>query len=200
MADHYYTLSPTSSHQAIVFEVKLRGVWLKLHSDAGVFSKCRLDNGTKLLVEALRLSPEWRKILDLGCGYGPIGLTIAKLLPQATVYLSDINERAVALAKLNAKINQIKNVEIKAGDGFAPFANERFDLIVTNPPIRAGKAVIYAMIDAGADRLNVSGWFVAVVATKQGAKSYERKMAEVFGNVTELEKGGGYRVIASQRL
>ncbi|HYH01753.1 MAG TPA: methyltransferase, partial [Bacillota bacterium] len=107
MSDHYYSSTPTSGHEAIEFDVKLRGITLKLHSDSGVFSKNRVDNGTKLLVESLRLAPEWQKVLDLGCGYGPIGLTVAKLLPQAIIYMSDINERAVALAQTNAAMNQI---------------------------------------------------------------------------------------------
>jgi 16S rRNA (guanine1207-N2)-methyltransferase len=199
MADHYYTAQPTSVHREIVIEVELRGVHLKLQSDAGVFSKNRIDTGTRLLVESLRLNPGCRQVLDLGCGYGPIGLTIAKLLPQARVYMSDINERAIELARLNASANQIGNTVIKSGEGFTPFAGERFDLIVTNPPIRAGKQVIYAMIDTAYAALMEDGWFVAVIATKQGAKSYERKLETLFGNVAEWEKGGGYRIVASQK-
>lgn len=199
MADHYYTSNPTTGHEEILIEATLRGVTLQLRSDAGVFSKNRVDTGTKLLVESLRFPTGVRKILDLGCGYGPIGLTIARLLPQASVYMSDINERAVALAKANAQMNRIENVHIKAGEGFVPFGTEQFDMIVTNPPIRTGKEVIYAMIEEGIQRLNDGGWYVAVVATKQGAKSYERKLEEVFGNVIEWEKGSGYRVVASQK-
>jgi 16S rRNA (guanine1207-N2)-methyltransferase len=199
MADHYYTAQPTSVHREIVIEVELRGVHLKLQSDAGVFSKNRIDTGTRLLVESLRLNPGCRQVLDLGCGYGPIGLTIAKLLPQARVYMSDINERAIELTRLNASANQIGNTVIKSGEGFTPFAGERFDLIVTNPPIRAGKQVIYAMIDTAYAALMEDGWFVAVIATKQGAKSYERKLETLFGNVAEWEKGGGYRIVASQK-
>lgn len=199
MTDHYYSSMPASGHQAIEFEVKLRGITLKLHSDSGVFSKNRVDTGTRLLVESLRLEPGWRKVLDLGCGYGPIGLTVARLLPQTVVYMSDVNERAVALAQTNAALNGITNVVFRVGEGLTPFVGEQFDLIVTNPPIRTGKQVIYGMIDDAFPRLNPGGWFVAVVATKQGAKSYERKVAEVFGNMTEWEKGSGYRVIAGQK-
>lgn len=199
MAEHYYTSNPTVGHEEIAFETTLRGITLKLRSDAGVFSKNRIDTGTKLLVESLRFPAEVRQVLDLGCGYGPIGLTVARLLPQATVYLSDINERAVALAQSNAQMNRIENVRIEVGEGFAPFGKEQFDMIVTNPPIRTGKQVIYTMIEEGFRRLNPEGWFVAVVATKQGAKSYERKLEEVFGNVTEWEKGSGYRVVASRK-
>jgi 16S rRNA (guanine1207-N2)-methyltransferase len=199
MADHYYTSRPASVHQEIMIEVELRGIRLKLQSDAGVFSKNRIDTGTRLLIESLRLNLGCRQVLDLGCGYGPIGLTIAKLLPQARVYMSDVNERAVELAQINAAANHIGNVVIKFGEGITPFAGERFDLIVTNPPIRAGKQVIYAMIDQAHCVLTDAGWFVAVIATKQGAKSYERKLETVFGNVAEWEKGGGYRIVASQK-
>ena len=177
----------------------VRGVSLNLGTDAGVFSKNRLDSGTELLIESLPLTPGLRAILDLGCGYGPIGLTVAKLLPEATVYMSDINERAVELASRNAAANRITNVVLRAGEGFAPFAGQPFDLVVTNPPIRAGKAVIYPLIDRAPAALRPGGTLVAVILTRQGAKSLERKMAEVFGNVCELEKGGGYRVIASTK-
>jgi 16S rRNA (guanine1207-N2)-methyltransferase len=199
MTDHYYTANPNVGHETIEFTATLRGVTLKLQSDAGVFSKHRIDSGTKLLIASLKLGEEQRQILDLGCGYGPIGLVIARLLPQTIVFMSDINERAVGLAKINATKNQISNVRIAAGAGLTPFTGEKFDLIVTNPPIRTGKANIYAMVDQSWVALNADGWFVAVVATKQGAKSYERKLAEVFQNVVEWEKGGGYRVIASQK-
>jgi 16S rRNA (guanine1207-N2)-methyltransferase len=200
MTDHYYTANPDVDHETIEFTVTLRGVPLTLKSDAGVFSKHRVDRGSKLLIEALRLTERERKVVDLGCGYGPIGLTIASLLPQATVYLSDVNERAVGLAQTNAAVNRISNVRIAAGAGLTPFAGEKFDLIVTNPPIRTGKTTIYAMIEEGYAALNPGGRFVAVVATKQGAKSYERKLAEVFGNVVEWEKGGGFRVIAGEKI
>ncbi|HOP74282.1 MAG TPA: methyltransferase [Bacillota bacterium] len=199
MSEHYYTAQPLSKHKPGQFKITLRGVELEFHTDAGVFSKSRIDTGTKLLIDGLRLTPEIQTVLDLGCGYGPIGLTVASLLPKATVYMGDINERAVELARMNARLNGLTNVEIRAGEGFTPFAGLTFDLIVTNPPIRAGKQVIYGMVDAAPTFLNDNGWFVAVVATKQGAKSFERKLEEVFGNVDEWEKGSGFRVIAAQK-
>lgn len=199
MVEHYYTARPNSRHQSIQFEAILRGERLKFTSDAGVFSKCRVDNGTRLLIEGLRLEPTMRRVLDLGCGYGPIGLTIARLLPAAEVYLGDINQRAAELAAANAALNGLTNVEVRCGEGFAPFGGLRFDLIVTNPPIRAGKEVIYGLVDAAPAHLQPGGWFVAVVATKQGAKSFEKKMAEIFTTVSEWEKGSGFRVIAGQK-
>lgn len=199
MSDHYYTAQPTSKHKPGQIDVTLRGVELQFQTDAGVFSKSRIDTGTKLLIDGLRLTPEIQSVLDLGCGYGPIGLTIASLLPKAKVYMGDINERAVELTRMNARSNSVTNVEIRAGEGFTAFTGLTFDLIVTNPPIRAGKQVIYEMVDTAPAFLNDGGWFVAVIATKQGAKSFERKLEEVFGNVTEWEKGSGFRVVAAQK-
>ena len=199
MPEYYYSTQPASSHHFIEFEINLRGVQLKMKSDAGVFSKNRLDTGTKVLIEALRLSPDIHTILDLGCGYGPIGLVIAKLLPKATVYMSDINERAVELATYNAGQNAITNVVVKVGEGFSAFPERKFDCIVTNPPIRAGKQVIYPLIDQAYQALCDKGWLAAVIMTKQGAKSLEKKMVEIFGNVYEWEKESGYRVVASQK-
>lgn len=177
----------------------IRKVTLKLITDAGIFSKNRLDPGTELLVESLPLSPELKAVLDLGCGYGPIGLTIAKLLPEATIYMSDINERAVELGIKNARLNGVANVIIKPGEGFEPFTGQKFDLIVTNPPIRAGKQVIYGLVDQAFEALNSGGLLILVIKTKHGAKSMEAKLDSVFNNVTELEKGGGYRVFGSRK-
>ncbi len=199
MADHYYSTRPLSEHDFKEIEVELLGIRLHFDTDAGVFSKKRIDPGTELLIKSLPLSTDLHSIFDLGCGYGPIGLTIAKLLPGATVYMSDINERAVELAKKNAAKNGINNVEIKAGEGFLPFINQSFDLIATNPPIRAGKKNIYALVEDAWKALRPGGRLILVILTRQGAKSMEQKMAAVFGNITEIKKGGGYRAISSQK-
>ncbi|HBF37398.1 MAG TPA: 16S rRNA methyltransferase [Firmicutes bacterium] len=200
MSDHYYSAQPTSEHHFNEFTLEVRGVTLRMTTDAGVFSKNHLDTGTKILVQALPLQEDFQTVLDLGCGYGPIGLTIAKLLPKTIVFMSDINERAVELAVQNAEVNKIENVTIKAGEGFKPFPGQKFDFIVTNPPIRAGKQVIYPLVEEAYQALNIGGWLAAVIMTKQGAKSLEKKLSEVFGNVTEWEKESGYRVVASQKI
>ncbi len=179
--------------------MQISNINLKLITDAGIFSKNRLDPGTKLLIESLPLNPDLKKVFDLGCGYGPIGLTIAKLLPESTIYMSDINERAVELGIKNAQLNGITNVVIKPGSGFEAFAGQKFDLIVTNPPIRAGKQVVHVLVDQAFEALNPGGWFTLVIKTKHGAKSMEAKLNSVFNNVSELEKGGGYRVFGSRK-
>lgn len=198
LPEHYYSAQPSSKHQCLQWEVVIRGQHLTFKSDAGVFSKGRLDTGTKLLIEAVPLDPKIRSLLDLGCGYGPIGLTLARLLPHAVIYMSDINERAVDLARENAVQNGIRNVVIQAGPGFSPFPGRRFDMILTNPPVRAGKDVIYPLIEQSREALLDGGWFAAVMLTRQGAKSFEAKLSEVFGNVCEWDKGSGYRVMASR--
>lgn len=199
MADHYYSQKPVSHHEYQEFQTVLRGVELKFLTDAGVFSKDRVDTGTKLLIKALPVEQTMDTILDLGCGYGPIGLTLAKLMPQATVYMGDVNERAVELASRNVALNGVPNVVLRVGEGLTPFSDLRFDMIVTNPPIRAGKKVIYAMVEDAHMILKPGGWLVAVILTRHGAKSLAEKMKEVFGNNVEWEKGSGYRVLASKR-
>ncbi len=199
MSEHYYSAQPGSKHDLDQISLELRGVQLVLNTDAGVFSKKKLDTGTELLLKSLRLSPDFQQILDLGCGYGPIGLTLAKLMPESKIYMVDINQRAVDLSIQNAALNGVSNVIIKAGDGFTPVQEMKFDLIVTNPPIRAGKQVIYPLMEQAYQHLNSQGWLAAVILTRQGAKSLEKKLEDVFGNVTEWEKGSGYRVVASQK-
>ena len=199
MTEHYYSPNPLVKHDLATIRVKLRGIELQFVTDAGVFSKNRIDRGTELLIKSLPLDLGTESILDLGCGYGPIGLTLAKLMPEATVYLVDINERAASLAQENVKLNQVTNAIVKVGAGFEPVGGVSFDLVVTNPPIRAGKQVIYELVDQAYQALKTGGWLVAVILTRHGAKSLEKKFEGVFGNVAEWEKGSGYRVVAAQK-
>lgn len=197
--DHYFSVDPRAEHDLRLIEDEIRGVPLKLWSDAGVFSKGKVDRGTRILLEEMPL-PEGGPVLDLGCGYGPIGITLAKLLPGETVYMSDPNRRAVDLARKNAAQNGVRNVEIVEGEGYSPFAPElRFQAIVTNPPLRAGKKVVYALVSEAPEWLHPGGTFTCVAQTKQGAKSLRAHMQEVFGNVHEVAKEGGYRVLHSIR-
>lgn len=199
-SDHYYTGRPASERREERFEAVLRGARITLLSDAGVFSKKKVDKGTRLLIEAASL-PESGPLLDLGCGYGPIGLALARLMPEAEVYMVDINERAVELARRAAELNGIENVRILHGDGFDPLPPDlRFQAILTNPPYRAGNAVVFKMIEESARRLEVGGTFTCVGRTRQGAKTVRARIEESFGNVTEPALGGGYRVMEARRL
>lgn len=199
MSEHYFSNNPSSKHNFQEINLEFRGMQFRFKTDAGVFSKSKVDLGTKLLLKAVSALSGPKRILDLGCGYGVIGITVAKLFPESSVYMVDINERAVQLAVENAAANQVSNVIIKAGEGFQPLAGVDFHLILTNPPIRAGKQVIYGMVDDAYKSLAIGGFLAAVIMTRQGSKSLAHKMEESFGNVNEWEKGSGYRVLASQR-
>jgi 16S rRNA (guanine1207-N2)-methyltransferase len=194
MGEHYYTSAPQATHDRRELAVAVAGERFRFVTDASVFSKCRLDPGTRLLLENVAW-PEAGLLLDLGCGWGAIGVVAARRAPGCRVYLVDVNERAVELARANLERNDLGNAVALAGDGLAPVGGLRFELILTNPPIRAGKAVIYRLMEEAAAHLLPGGRFVAVVGKKQGADSYRTKIREVFGNATDLAKGGGYRVI-----
>lgn len=197
MSEHYFSESPTSSSKYRQFTEVIRGVEYSFITDSGVFSKAHVDKGTKLLLESVDFQGVGR-VLDLGCGYGPIGIVAAKSLPDSTVIMVDVNERAVDLARLNIQLNNVNNATVFCGDGFLPIRGEKFDLILTNPPIRAGKAVLYRLIEESREHLNPGGRFCSVLRTKQGAKTYKNKMETVFTDVLELAKGSGYRVLQGQ--
>lgn len=191
--EHYYTPAPTSRHDPGEVVLRTRGLRLTLATDAGVFAKSGVDRGTRLLIEALAIPEGARRLVDLGCGYGPIGLAMAAMAPKAQVFLIDPNERACALARANAIKNGLPNAVVLQGAGLAPVAGG-IDLVVTNPPIRAGKEVVYGLMAEAAGRLEPSGELWVVARTSQGALSLERELARLFRQVDEVEKGGGFRV------
>lgn len=195
---HYFTRTPQSPTREMEFTQVLRGKMYRFVTDTGVFSKTRVDSGTRLLIESMQVPAEGL-ICDLGCGYGPIGLVAADMAPACFVHMVDVNERAVALARRNLELNGIHNAQVFVGDGFEPVDGHRFSLILTNPPIRAGKKVIYPMVEKARDHLVSGGRLCLVIRTRQGARSMEKHMESVFGNVETIAKGGGYRVLQSVR-
>lgn len=193
--DHYFAPRPDLPHRPREFTTRLRGEELTFLTDAGVFSRGRVDPGTRLLAEAMEIGPA-DTVLDLGCGYGPLGMVAARLAPHGRVYLVDVNPRATALAQENLKRNRIDNAQVLTGDGLAPVANLSFDQILINPPVRAGKGVVYPLLKEAYRHLRPGGSLWVVIRTRQGAESLRRFLEEVFGEgeVEEKEKGGGYRV------
>ncbi|OXM83138.1 class I SAM-dependent methyltransferase [Paenibacillus rigui] len=198
MSDHYYTQKPTAAHDLHTIEESLRGRKFTFVTDAGVFSKKGVDYGSKVLIEALEL-PEDARVLDVGCGYGPMGLAAATLVPQGHVTMVDINERAVELAKLNASRNHIANVEIKQSDRLSEVMDHRYDIVITNPPIRAGKEVVHSIFEQAYEVLNPGGSLWIVIQKKQGAPSAFAKLESLFSKVKELGKDKGYRVIKAEK-
>lgn len=203
MAEHYFTVHPKSKHNLTQFTVTIKGQELVFQTDAGVFSRERLDPGSRLLIETLELS-EVTTPLDLGCGYGPVGLAIAKENSSRKVYLSDLNSRAIELTEVNARLNGINNVVIKQGDGFTPwgeFLNTglRFDLVVTNPPLRAGKQTVLQLFREAYNHLTPDGDLWTVIRTNQGAKSYQRELQTIYGQAEVVAIKGGYRVLRAKK-
>ena len=195
MNDHYYTREPQSASRPAECTLNYRGLSLVFTTDAGVFSRGEVDRGTQLLLEAL---PEEMRgeILDLGCGWGAIGITVARKWPEARVTLADVNTRALELSRENAKRNRAE-VVCAESDGMAAFAGRTFDAVVTNPPIRAGKQVIYKMFADAAESLNPGGTLYLVIRKQQGADSCVRYLQTLFCRVEKLDQSGGYRVLAA---
>ena len=196
--EHYFTPHPTSKQALREIVMAFHGQKLKLLTDAGVFARRGIDRGTRLLIESITVPSHAQRLVDLGCGYGPIGLALALMAPTAEVYLVDVNERACDLARLNAARNGLKNVIVRQGKGLAPLEGV-FDLIATNPPIRAGKVVVYGLLAEAAERLRPEGELWVVARTSQGALSLARELEKLFPVVEEVEKGGGFRVYRARK-
>jgi 16S rRNA (guanine1207-N2)-methyltransferase len=194
LAEHYFTEKPSSQRSIKEIAIDIRGMPFRFLTDRGVFSRDRVDRGTRLLIEAMDLD-RVKKVLDLGCGYGPIGIVAAKLSPESEVVMADVNTRACELAAENVRLNRLVNVKVLSGNGFEPVRGMKFDLILCNPPIRAGKSVVFPLITEAREFLAPGGRLLVVARTKQGSKSILKHMSEVFDVAREIEKGGGYRVM-----
>jgi len=195
MSEHYYTPKPQAASDRRTFEVELRGSRFRLASDAGVFSRGGVDYGSRALIERMAFAED-ASVLDVGCGYGPIGLAAARLAPRGHVTMLDINERAVELARENARANGIANVEVLQSDLYGAVEGRRFDVILSNPPIRAGKAVVHRILSEAKKHLTAQGALWIVIQNKQGAPSARAKLEVTFGHdaVEEIGKDKGYRI------
>ncbi len=169
---------------------------LRLRTDAGVFSRAALDRGTELLIEALDLGP-CELVLDLGCGYGALGVAAAKLSEGGHVILTDVNERAVRLAKANLRANGVANAEVRLGDLYEPVRGMAFDHIVCNPPLRAGHAVVDRIVAEAPAHLLEGGRLWLVARTRQGADALRDRMVHTFGAADIIRRGSGYKVLRS---
>ena len=195
MNDHYFSASPASGHQYQTAEWTYRGHVLRFTTDAGVFSKGEVDYGTAALLKALPEEMAGR-VLDLGCGWGPVGVSVGKAYPLCEIVMSDVNRRALELSEKNAKSNGVP-VEIIESDGLESVPGA-FDYIITNPPIRAGKQVIYKMFSDSAERLKEDGSLYLVIRKQQGAESALKYLKTIFNQADTVEKCGGFWVIRCQ--
>lgn len=191
----YYEKNPTIAHDVHELRVRLLETSMSFLTDAGVFSKKMVDYGSQVLLKSLHFKTS-ETVLDVGCGYGPIGLTLAKVF-GVQVTLIDINSRALELAQKNANRNQV-DAQIFQSNIYENVIG-RFDHIVSNPPIRAGKSVVHEVIAGAFDHLETGGTLTIVIQKKQGAPSAKAKMEEVFGNCQIIKKDKGYYILESVR-
>lgn len=172
-------------------KVKIFDTVLRLNTDNGVFSKDKLDFGTRVLLENLPLSEFTGKVLDVGCGYGPIGIYL-KTVTNCSVDMIDINRRALHLAKMNAKLNSV-DVSVFESDRYQN-VTAKYNYIVTNPPIRVGKQILYSIVMGAREHLLPGGSLFLVIHKDQGAKSMIIDL-EKYYNVSILDKNKGFFII-----
>ncbi len=162
-------------------------------TDNGVFSKSGLDFGSRVLIETIKDMPE-KRVLDLGCGYGPIAVILGKFWKDSRFKAVDINERAIKLAKINAELNRTENIEVEISNGFENI-NSKYNMIITNPPIRAGKKIIYDFFEESINYLEKNGSLVFVMNKKQGALSAIKKCQTIYNDVEVINSKSGYMIV-----
>ena len=197
---HYFQDDPNliSNIKTINFEVN--GISVSLLTDNGVFSKNKVDEGSLAFLKVILPLDLGNNILDLGCGYGTIGLTLAIAKKEARVTLADVNTRALALCKRNADAYDLgQRVTILQSDIYEKIEGP-YDSIVVNPPIRAGKVVTYSMYEGAKQYLIDGGSLFIVIRKAQGAESASRYIESLFGNVTLLKKDKGYYIYQAKKV
>ena len=195
---HYYSEKPTSELNLRIITAVLRDKTFKFYTGSGVFSPNRVDPATMLLINKSIIN-ETDKVLDICTGYGPVGTVIKKTFPKTEVYMTDVNKRAIRLAKKNIKLNKIE-ATVKSGNLYEPFKDEKFDVILVNPPMAAGRKLCFQIIEDAKNYLNENGTLQLVARHQKGGGQLEKKMKEIFGNVEALAKKSGFRVYLSKNL
>jgi len=176
----------------IVFSETLKGIPFVFHTTWGIFSPRNIDEGTLLLLKYLKINED-DDCLDLGCGYGPIGLTMAKLAPQGSTTLVDKDFKAVEYSNINAELNQVKNAEALLSNGFDQISKRKFDVVVSNVPAKVGNEMLSLFLHDAYKQMNPGGKIYVVTIT--GLRKYiKRNFEEVFGNYKKLKQGSNYTV------
>lgn len=193
---HYYTDNSDLVSNPKNFDYYFDNEKFVFTTDNGVFSKNGVDYGSYLLIKNTYKKTIGQNILDLGCGYGPIGIII-KRFNDINVDMVDVNSRAVSLAKINCLNNKTK-IDVYLTDDIETL-NKKYDSILLNPPIRAGKSVIYDLYQKAFNVLNNGGSLYIVIAKKQGAKSSIEQLNKLFNGVALIDKDGGYQIIKATK-
>ena len=193
---HYFINDPYLKSNKKIIKYTFLGKDISFYTDNGVFSKDRVDFGTNVLLNSLEDLSNFKTVLDVGCGVGVIGLSIASKYEKLKVDMVDVNEKAVVLTNENIKLNKLNNCNCYLSDVYSKVINN-YDLIISNPPIRAGKEIVHKIASEAKMHLNQGGLFYAVVQKKQGADSFKKKLIEVYGNVEIVNKENGYIIFKS---
>jgi 16S rRNA (guanine1207-N2)-methyltransferase len=193
--EHYYSENQESRENIKKIKQMIRGIDFEFFTSSGVFSKNKVDKGTLILAENMMIAKE-SKVLDMGCGIGILGIVAAK--SGAQVMMTDVNKRAVKLAKMNSKLHNA-NAGIVQGNLYEKITDKDFDTIITNPPQTAGKQICFQLIEGSKQFLKTGGTFQLVARRNKGGESLSRKMEEVYGNVEVIGKKSGYWVYLSRK-
>ena len=194
---HYFENNPPETIKEYTVSYTLQGRSFSFIASSGIFAKQGLDAGSRLLINVLLQDTLSGTCLDLGCGYGPVGLTLASLNPKLTLTLADVNERAVIDARHNAQRLGLTNLQILTSDGFQELT-QNFDVIAFNPPIRAGKKTIYRLYQEAKQHLNPNGSFYLVIRKDKGAESHETYLLTLFSKVLRRDRDKGYLVLIAK--
>lgn len=197
--DHYFHDNKHLKSNRKEFSFRFWCLEYLFMSDHGVFAKDGIDMGSRVLLEATKLVSLEDSILDLGCGYGTIGIIIKKVNPQLEVTMVDVNARAVELAKENASLNKVA-VTIVTSNMFENIETRMFHSILINPPIHAGKSVVYEMFKQSYEHLYDGGQMLVVMRKSHGAKSAKQFINEQFGNCEIIMKSHGFYILCAKRV
>lgn len=196
--NHYFAEHPKSKPKMRIIKAVLRGKPFKFLTSSGVFSKKRIDLGTRVLIESMFL-PDEGLVLDLGCGYGAVGIVAAALNPKLRVIMVDVNERAVQFAKQNIQLNNVYNAEVRKGSLYEPVEEFAFNTILSNPPVSAGMKTVKAIIVEAPKHMASKASLQMVVRSKIWGKRLRTFFEEGFGNVRVLAIKSGYRVLIAEK-
>lgn len=194
---HYFENDESVISEPATITYDFQGKHLIYTTDHGVFSRQRLDFGSRVLMDSIDIGNA-KSMLDVGCGYGTMGIALKSVHEDLQVLMTDVNKRAVSLAKENIKCNNLEGIDVIESDVYEN-VHDTYDLVISNPPIRAGKKVVSAIISGSYDHLNKGGRLVIVIQKKQGAPSAKKLMEDIFGNATVINREKGYYILQSYK-
>ena len=203
---HYFSEKQEVKSDRKIIKYEIENKKFEFVTDNWVFSKTKVDFGTDVMLkvflrENMNKKNQKFEVLDIGCGYGVVSVVMKAFFQKIKTVSSDVNERALELTTENLLKNEVvkdENDDFEVRKSFV-FDNisEKFDVILSNPPIRAGKQTIFQIYEQSFEHLNQDGQFYCVIQTKHGAKSTQKKLEEIFGNCETLEINAGYRIFRS---